>query len=106
MASPTIDRAPAQSEPRAPTAVLDALYHQAHEAHFVARDPSLALARWNAYLAAEPSGRFVPEAQFNRVVCLVRLGRRAEALEALRALPATHYRHEEIERLRAHLESR
>ncbi|MFO0562188.1 MAG: hypothetical protein U0269_29505 [Polyangiales bacterium] len=90
----------------APRVSPDALYHQAHEAHFVARDPALALSRWDAYLAAAPSGQFVPEAQFNRVVCLVRLGRNREALDALGALPATHYRHAEIERLRAHLEAR
>lgn len=103
----------AQAPARAPTASIsapialrDALYHEAHEAHFVARDPALALTRWNAYLAAEPSGQFAPEAQFNRVVCLVRLGRRAEALAALDALPREHYRHADAERLRAQLQAR
>jgi RNA polymerase sigma-70 factor, ECF subfamily len=59
------------------------LYEAAHEAHFVARDPAKALAAWDAYLAAFPSGRFAPEAKYNRALSLLRLGRRDEAKEAL-----------------------
>lgn len=59
-------------------------YRDAHEAHFVSRDPGRALAAWDAYLAAYPSGRFAPEARYNRALMLVRLGRRHEAREALR----------------------
>jgi RNA polymerase sigma-70 factor, ECF subfamily len=69
-----------------PTAKIDRetpLYEAAHEAHFVARDPARALAAWDAYLAAFPSGRFAPEAKYNRALSLLRLGRRDEAKEAL-----------------------
>jgi hypothetical protein len=39
-------------------------------------------------LAAYPSGCFAPEARYNRALVLVRLGRRAEAREALRPFAA------------------
>ncbi|XYH92610.1 tetratricopeptide repeat protein [Sorangium sp. So ce1128] len=61
----------------------DALYQAAHRAHFVERNPSAALDAWNAYLAAAPRGRFAVEAQYNRALCLVRLGRTDEARRAL-----------------------
>ncbi|XXY50641.1 hypothetical protein WME91_05805 [Sorangium sp. So ce269] len=61
----------------------DALYQAAHRAHFVERDPSAALGAWDAYLAAAPRGRFAVEAQYNRALCLVRLGRTDEARRAL-----------------------
>lgn len=64
----------------------DSVYREAHEAHFQAHDPALALSRWDAYLQVAPQGRFVPEAQYNRAICLVRLGRNAEAIEALRVI--------------------
>jgi len=61
----------------------DALYRAAHQAHFVTRDPAGALAAWDAYLRAAPRGRFAPEAHYNRALCLVRLGRTAEAERTL-----------------------
>ncbi|WP_437662767.1 tetratricopeptide repeat protein [Sorangium sp. So ce1182] len=61
----------------------DALYQAAHRAHFVERNPSVALGAWDAYLAAAPRGRFAVEAQYNRALCLVRLGRTDEARRAL-----------------------
>jgi hypothetical protein len=68
-----------------PAADSDALYRDAHDAHFVRRDPAAALAAWDRYLAAAgPSGRFTLEARYNRAISLVRLGRRAEAAKALR----------------------
>ena len=42
-----------------------------------------ALAAWDAYLAAEPNGQLVVEATYNRALCLVRLGRLADARTAL-----------------------
>ena len=60
-----------------------ALYRTAHAAHFVDRDPARALAAWDAYLSAAPSGAFVPEARYNRALSLVRLGRSQEARSAL-----------------------
>jgi len=61
----------------------DALYRAAHQAHFVTRDPAAAFAAWDAYLRAAPRGRFAPEAHYNRALCLVRLGRKAEAERTL-----------------------
>jgi hypothetical protein len=59
------------------------LYQVAHTAHFVRRDAVVALAAWDAYLAARPDGRFSVEARFNRAVCLVRVGRFEDARRAL-----------------------
>ncbi len=61
-------------------------YRHAHEAHFRDDDPRAALSAWNAYLREYPRGAFGPEARYNRALCLVRLGRREAALEALRPL--------------------
>jgi hypothetical protein len=60
------------------------LYGRAHRAHFVGDAPGRALAAWDAYLAAYPHGVFAPEARYNRALCLLRLGRRADATRALR----------------------
>ena len=59
-------------------------YRRAHEAHFGAGDPARAVHLWDVYLSAHPSGRFAPEARFNRVLDLVRLSRFEEAERALR----------------------
>jgi hypothetical protein len=59
------------------------LYRAAHNAHFVSNDWSRALSAWDAYLRAAPRGRLAPEARYNRALCLVRLGRTAQAREAL-----------------------
>jgi len=66
-----------------PSTEEQSLYATAHEAHFVAHDSATALRGWDAYLAAHPDGRFAMEARYNRAICLVRLGRRREAREAL-----------------------
>jgi hypothetical protein len=80
--------ATADSEPaafaRAPAGAEDRAYGRAHRAHFVDDAPARALAAWDAYLRAYPAGVFAPEARYNRAVCLVRLGRFAEAETALR----------------------
>lgn len=80
--------APAPSAVAAPPApsvpsAEDQAYAAAHQAHFTARDYGVALASWDRYLAAFPSGRLAPEARYNRAICLVRLGRKAEARAAL-----------------------
>ncbi len=62
---------------------VEALYRSAHQLHFHGGDPSVALAAWDAYLAAEPDGRFSIEARYNRAIVLVRLRRYAEARAAL-----------------------
>jgi hypothetical protein len=70
----------------------DALYREAHEAHFVRKDPAAALAAWDRYLGASgPNGRFVLEARYNRALTLVRLGRRAEARAALQPFADGEY---------------
>ncbi|MGK4004091.1 hypothetical protein WMF31_15765 [Sorangium sp. So ce1036] len=79
--SPADDPQAAPAAPVGPDA--HALYQAAHRAHFVDRDPAAALAAWDTYLAAAPRGRFAVEAQYNRALCLVRLGRAAEARRAL-----------------------
>jgi hypothetical protein len=55
--------APTKPAP-APSVDVDALYRDAHDAHFVRRDPAAALAGWDRYLAAAgPSGRFTLDAR-------------------------------------------
>ncbi len=58
-------------------------YRLAHEAHFSSHDYAHALRGWEAYLQAAPRGRLATEARFNRAICLLRLGRDAEARQAL-----------------------
>lgn len=55
----------------------------AHALHYEGTDPRLALSAWDRYLAEFPAGRFVPEAQWNRALCLVRLHDRERAIAAL-----------------------
>jgi tetratricopeptide (TPR) repeat protein len=62
---------------------LEELYRRAHELHFHGSDYPAAIAAWEAYLAAEPTGRFVAEARYNRALLLIRVGRYAEARAAL-----------------------
>jgi hypothetical protein len=69
-------------EPRVVDTIAQ-LYRHAHELHFHASDPAAALAAWDAYLAAAPDARFSVEARYNRAICLVKLGRLAEARSAL-----------------------
>lgn len=69
--------------PRPAPQVVEALYRRAHDLHFHGGDPALALAAWNAYLAAEPAGRFSVDARYNRALLLIRLRRYAEARAAL-----------------------
>jgi TolA-binding protein len=58
-------------------------YGRAHRAHFVDDAPARALAAWDDYLAAYPTGVFAPEARYNRALCLLRLGRFGAAAHAL-----------------------
>jgi len=59
------------------------LYRLAHEAHFTSHDYARALSGWEQYLRAAPRGRLATEARYNRAICLLRLGRDAEARRAL-----------------------
>lgn len=75
---------PARVRPAATAGAETALYARAHEAHFTDDDPARALAAWNRYLAGYPRGAFVPDARYNRALCLLRLGQHEAAARALR----------------------
>jgi hypothetical protein len=102
-------RPAATPRPRAPIAPpiappVEALYRRAHDLHFHGGDPAQALAAWDAYLAAEPAGRFSVDARYNRALLLVRLGRYADARAALEpfgrgAVEPAGYRQAEAEQL-------
>jgi hypothetical protein len=83
---PPPDEDAASAPPTAPTESNEAtrLYRKAHDAQFVQGDCERALSAYDEYLASAPSDRLVPEARYNRAVCLVRLGRTDAALSALR----------------------
>lgn len=66
-------------------------YRLAHDAHFVRKDPVAALAAWSDYLAHAPSGRLAVEARYNQALCLLKLGRTAEAKRALAPFVAGVY---------------
>jgi TolA-binding protein len=85
--APTAEPAPPAQSVRAAEAGPDthALYKKAHQAHFTDKNPGAALRAWDDYLRADPRGRFSVEAHYNRALCLVRLGRSAEARRALDA---------------------
>lgn len=77
--------APSAPDPHA------ALFAEAHRLHFIDHDPAGALAAWDRYLAEAPSGRFSPEARYNRALALVRLGRTNEAKAELAAFATGTY---------------
>jgi hypothetical protein len=60
------------------------VYARAHRLHFDGGDPAGALAAWDEYLRQYPSGRFAPEARFNRAIDLLKMKRYAEARSSLR----------------------
>jgi hypothetical protein len=59
------------------------LYKNAYRLHFTEQRYAAALAAWDEYLRAVPTGRLVVEARYNRAIALARLGRRADAEAAL-----------------------
>jgi len=61
----------------------DPLYREAHRLHFVRRDFAAALAAWDRYLA-RGAAPLLLEARYNRAIALAHLGRRADAIDALR----------------------
>ncbi len=60
-----------------------ALYLIAHRAHFGGTDSEGAIRAWDAFLRAAPGDPFAPEARYNRAILLMKLGRFAQAVEAL-----------------------
>jgi hypothetical protein len=87
-AAPSISVAPSSAPAPTVNSEEQVLYRAAHRAHFEAHDWAGALGAWDAYAAAAPQGRFVPEALYNRALCLVRLGRTSEARTALEPFAA------------------
>jgi hypothetical protein len=89
--------ASAKAEPSEGDAELGA-YRSAHRLHFDGAGPAAALAAWDRYLADFPAGSFADDARFNRALCLIRLGRLADARSALTpfaAAPSGSYRQTE-----------
>jgi TolA-binding protein len=85
-ASVVIPPAPATvdgARPPEPAEAEAAAYGRAHRAHFDGGPPGRALAAWDDYLRLYPRGAFVPEARYNRALCLARLRRFEEAERAL-----------------------
>jgi len=80
---PPAEVIPARPVTRPAPPPVEALYRRAHELHFHGGAPARTLAAWDAYLAAEPAGRFSIDARYNRALILIRLGRYAEARAAL-----------------------
>jgi hypothetical protein len=121
---PSVSRvasAPHAAEPRATAhdgaaadanaAEAEALYRAAHELHFHGDDVAAALAAWDAYLAVSPHGAFAIEARYNRALCLVKLGRLAEARDGLAPFAAgdvapAGYRRDEAARLIERIDQR
>ena len=100
--SPEAQPTPAPPAPAAQPPSPLALFHRAHRLHFHRQDAGAALAAWDRYLQVDPEGPLVLEARYNRALCLVRLGRTAEASAAL--LPfadgtLAHYRQAEARAL-------
>lgn len=93
--APPPSQATSQVGSAGPTAPVEpdehALYTTAHKLHFAEHNPGAALTAWDAYLRAAPSGRFAVEAQYNRALCLVRLGRTAEAHKTLEGFASGAY---------------
>jgi hypothetical protein len=83
-AAPERPEPPSASTAGDADAAADALYARAHALHFQARDHAAALSAWEAYLRSAPRGRFAVLSHYNRAMCLARLGRTAQAREALR----------------------
>jgi hypothetical protein len=80
---PVAAPAPKLAVVAAPSPPPSRLYAKAHELYFHDADYAAALAAFDDYLAREPDGQFVSEARYNRGLCLVRLGRLADAKVAL-----------------------
>lgn len=84
-----------------------ATYRAAHVAQFKRNDCGTALAGYAEYLAQQPAGRFAVDARYNRILCLVRLGRAAEArVDLQRFADGAYggYRQADAERLLAALD--
>jgi hypothetical protein len=85
------------------------IYGRAHHLHFHGGSPGAALRAWTGYLEKFPEGHFLPEARFNRAVCLVRVGDMARAREELSRIvkdSRVDYQRAQAARLMAKLDRR
>lgn len=82
---------------------LEALYRDAHQAHFAERDFTRSLSLWDRYIAAAGShGKMILEARYNRAIALAQIGRTTQAIDALHPFAEGRYgayRREEARRL-------
>ena len=81
-------------------------FRVAQRLQFSRHDCGAALPAWDAYLRAAPTGALAPDARWNRTLCLVKLGRLAEArreLEAFAAGAEDGYRQNDARKLLAAL---
>jgi hypothetical protein len=82
--------APAAVAPAPPAESAElALFRRAQRLH-LARDPK-ALDAWDDYLRVADRGALVPEARYNRALCLVRAGHKVEARRALEPFARGEY---------------
>jgi hypothetical protein len=85
---PAAPPAPVPADPPDLDGPEGAAYARAHVAHFDGTSWQRALTAWDDYLRSYPRGAFVPEARYNRALCLIRLERFAAAKAALRPFAA------------------
>jgi hypothetical protein len=82
-------QASTELEPEDHTALLT--YRSAHRAHFSEGNCLKAISGYERYLRLEPQGPFAADARYNRGVCLLRVGRAADAQLALRPFAEGQY---------------
>ena len=80
-------------------------YQAARALELESRDPTSAIAAYDAYLAAHPRGRFATEARYHRAVSLASAGRNDEAIRALTPFTRGGYREAEARELIEALEA-
>jgi hypothetical protein len=83
----------------------DAAYARAHHLHFHEADPAAALSAWDEYLSAHPSGRFAPEAHYNRAIVLLKMRRFSEARQELEPFARGAYGAYHVDEARALVQS-
>jgi len=88
---PTAEPNRARSAPAAAGEPGLDLYAAAHRAQFSAKDYAAAARHYRKYLKKAPTGSFVTEARYNLSLCLLRLGRTAEARPLLSAFASGAY---------------